>query len=241
MRDVAGFIPHYIQMVAAFTLRPAVVVIGENDSSDETWNELVKGKTVLESKGIRVVLFSFRTGLPLYRREASRRRSIHLALTRNRVIDEALKHDWRYALMQDAQKYSAPDVPTRLNNLMEDVVDNQYNEHRIGIRGSLVVYPNNHAYDTWCQFEDSGKSLGHDTAEHEKRGYRQVMSVGGVYLVQRKILEAGVRLAGTNGKTCDSVPLCEMAEKYCGLETWMDPMIKTVHCPAPDTMARMVK
>lgn len=187
--------PAFKEMVEKFDLAPTRIVLGVNDSTDDTWDQVSKWNHPVGDA------FYFETGVSYPNRVESGNRAAHLAAVRNRVIDRALGYaDWDYALMLDAAKMTAPEIP-RL--LIED-------------GGDIVAplswhwkYPTIF-YDTWCFRDIHGNRL-ENRLRFPKEPRVEVTAVGGVYIVKRSIFERGCRLAGTDGTACDSVPLCEQA------------------------------
>ena len=207
MRNCAPLVPAFTRMIDCFACRPTRIVIGVNDSTDATerllrdWNH-----SALD-------LLTFSPRAPEYARDAPLElaagaahraaRSAHLAAVRNVVIEKALTFtDWDVALMQDAAKVTSPDLP---GLLMEDGGD---------IVAPLSWYSQMPAcfYDTWCYVDSNGANFG-QWLPREIFQYQRiaVTAVGGVYTVKRPVFESGCRLAGTDGRHCDSVPLCQQA------------------------------
>lgn len=217
MRDAGEFVAPYRRMVENFGAAPTAVVIGENDSADDTLERLRAWP------GIR--LLSFRTGVPRFPRTATAARSAHLAMVRNRVVEEALRLPWRWALMQDLQKWSPPDLPARLMALDLDVV------------APAVRRVGGFFYDTWCFRDLDGTVLQRVLPGS---GVREVSAVGGVYLVRREVFAAGCRLAGGGAETCDSVPFCRAARER-GYRVWLDGSLSALHCARPAEMQRLSK
>ena len=207
LRNCAPLVPIFTRMVDSFELRPSRIVIGVNDSTDET--EIL----LREWAHPALDLFAFSAGAPEYPRVASddpdaqnescKLRSAHLAALRNRVIDRALIHqDWDVALMQDAGKLTSPDLPGKLAEDEADIV------------APLSWYCRMPArfYDIWCYRDIVGNPFPFWLPAEILGTQRLVVSaVGGVYTVKRRVFEDGCRLAGTNGDHCDSVPFCDQA------------------------------
>lgn len=204
MRNCAQLVPSYRRMIEAFDPRPRRVVIGLNDSTDETSSLLA----AWQRETVDVLEFdvlSFATNRPLFPRERSVARAAHLAEIRNRTIDHALRaHDWTHAFMHDATKRSPPDLPGRLLTSRADIV------------APLVLRRSGdhvHFYDTWCFRDEHGAEYSAERPpvfplDHPGPAEIRAMAVGGVYMVRRPIFEAGLRLGTLGAGCCDSVRLC---------------------------------
>jgi hypothetical protein len=204
MRNCAPLVPAFKRMIDSFEVQPTRVIIGVNDCNDAT-EELLRQ---WNHAGLEIMVFN--TGITAFVRERPAQsvshndhliaRSAHLATIRNRVIERALEYkDWDVALMQDAAKVSSPDLPGRLMKDGGDIV------------APLSWYCQNPAwfYDTWCFVDSNGANFErHLPPELFQYARIAVNAVGGVYAVKRQVFEAGCRLAGTDGRYCDSAPLC---------------------------------
>ncbi len=207
MRNCASLVAAFTRMIDNFEVQPRRVVIGVNDSTDDT-EQLLR-----QWRRPALDLFVFNLGAseflldalpgPAGRAGHQAARSVHLAAVRNAVIERALLHsDWNVALMQDAAKMSSPDLPGLL--LQDD--------------GDIVAPLSWNSqmpwcfYDTWCFVDGNGANFGHclppDIFQYQRVA---VNAVGGVYTVKKRVFESGCRLAGTDGRYCDSVPLCQQA------------------------------
>jgi hypothetical protein len=204
MRDCAVLVPSYRRMIDAFEPRPRRVVVGVNDSIDETWRLLEAWRSEANDD-IEIDLFSFSTASPYFPRERSASRAAHLAEIRNRTIDRALDHnDWDHALMHDASKRSPPELPGNLLSSNADIVAPLI----LRRSGGKVAF-----YDTWCFRDERGFEYSPDwpfCCGLDKDGPAEIaaMAVGGVYMVSRRIFEAGLRLGAMGAGCCDSVKLC---------------------------------
>jgi len=229
LRNVARFVPFYRASIEAFTVQPSRIVLYENDSRDGTASRLQQWPGV--------TWFSLRTHVPHYPKVATAERAAHLAYVRNMAIEHALAYDdWDAALMLDAQKYASPVLLESLLTVLEKSAD---------IVAPLVCIPGGIFYDTWCFRHLNGKPF-REIEDGRPHGVLdpgtpfQVGAVGGVYLVHRRVFEAGLRLAGTNGEACDSVPLCTHARAR-GFTVWVDPRVQALHCPTPQQMRLYVR
>jgi hypothetical protein len=191
-------------MIEAFEPQPRRVVIGINDSNDDTWS-LVEAWRRDTGEAIELDVFSFSTNRPLFSRQRSASRANHLAEIRNRTIDRALRHaDWTHALMHDAMKRSPPDLPRQLLSSAGDIVAPLVLRR---CRDKVCFY------DTWCFRDERGSEYSADWPYIfglNANGPDEVpaMAVGGVYIVSRPIFEAGLRLGSMGAGCCDSVRLC---------------------------------
>lgn len=220
MRNCAPLLPAYVRMIEGFDPQPVRIVIGVNDCNDDTRQILERwGHPALE-------LFHFETGQAAHARKADAERSAHLARVRNRVIEEALRSvDWDFALMQDAAKIGSPDMPRRLIADGGDIVAPY----------SVYWEEPGRFYDTWCFRDLKGKKFFARARPVEAR--MELISVGGVYMVKRRVFEAGCRLAGTDGRHCDSVPLCVQARQK-GFRVFMRNDMQVTAYDFPDTVPR---
>jgi hypothetical protein len=204
MRDCAGLLPSFRRMVEAFDPLPRRIVIGVNDSTDETWSLLEAWKRAAPEP-MELDIFSFSTNRPFFPRERSVQRAAHLAEIRNRAIDHALRRsDWQHAFMHDATKRSPADLPRQLLSSAGDIVAPLV----LGRSGGKVYF-----YDTWCFRDEAGAEYSPDwpfSSALDVRGPAEIpaMAVGGVYMVHRRIFEAGIRLGTMGAGCCDSVRLC---------------------------------
>lgn len=219
VRNVARFMPYYRETIEAFTVQPARIVIYENDSRDGTVSYLQRWP--------EVTWFAQRLHTPHFPKLATAHRSAHLAKVRNMAIEHALAYDdWDTALMLDAQKYTSPQCVETLLTVDGDIV------------APLVSIPGGLYYDTWCARHLDGRPFT-ELKDGRPHGLLdlgqpfQCAAVGGVYLVRRRWFEAGCRLAGTDGRDCDSVPLCAQVRARGGT-VWTDPRTMAIHCPTPE-------
>jgi hypothetical protein len=204
MRNCAQLVPTYRQMIEAFDPLPRRVVIGLNDSTDETSTLLAAWQREAPDV-LKVDVITFTTNRPLFPRERTVARAAHLAEIRNRAIDHALRtHDWTHALMHDVTKRSPPDLPGQLLTSCADIVA------PFVLRRSADKV---HFYDTWCFRDEGGSEYAPDwpyVFQLDDSGPAEIpaMAVGGVYMVRRPIFETGLRLGTLGARCCDSVRLC---------------------------------
>lgn len=216
LRNVRAFVPTYRRTIEQFEQPPSRVILLENDSRDGT-------AAALHAWSPGPTWWSEATGQPYFPRLATADRAAHLAAVRNKVIVHALAYDdWEYALFLDAQKYLPARGPTLLLEAGGDIV------------APHVAVPGGPFYDTWCFRHLDGRPFEEiaDGRPHFATGggLTEVQSVGGVYMVRRAVLEAGVRLAGTDGHGCDSVPFCAQA-RALGFRVWVHWGLQAVHAP----------
>ncbi|MEQ1831117.1 MAG: class I SAM-dependent methyltransferase [Pirellula sp.] len=195
LRNASPLLPAFRDMVDRFIPSPTRVILGVNDSTDATL------EMVQNWPHPNLDVFTFDTGSPYPPRTATRERTAHLALVRNRIIERALQYsDWDFALMLDASKLMGSECP---KVLMDD--------------GGDIVAPlswhwkhPNSFWDTWCFRDIEGRPFRNQLLVPAAARI-EVQAVGGVYMVKRSVLEQGCRLAETDGSGCDSVPFCEQA------------------------------
>jgi len=218
LRSVAPYIPLYRRAIQAMSIQPTRIVILENDSREGTAAQLARWP--------ELTWWSQRFGIPHFPKVATAARAAHLARVRNIAIEHALAYDdWDVALMLDAQKYASPKLVASLLSVDGDIV------------APLVSIPGGIFFDTWCfRHLDGAPFNEHDDGRphwvNDAGAPFQAGAVGGVYLVRRRVFEAGVRLAGTDGRDCDSVPFCAQARAQ-GFTVWVDPRVMAIHCPTP--------
>jgi hypothetical protein len=191
MRDVAAYVQQWCSMVAG--LKPARTVVLENDSVDGTHVLLSAWRPEFPVRLERLA-----TATKPFQRDRSDARKYHLAKLRNHAIGIALEHnDWDWALMQDARKWSPRSLLERLGEVPGDV------------RAPMILRPDGVFYDTWAFFDPSGNPEPKTQRQVSPRTfYKPMMSVGGVFLVSREMLEDGCRYGGAPAHGCDSAGLC---------------------------------
>ena len=234
LREVEGFVGLFREMLRQQTVRPKRLLLLENDSTDLTWSALRTWRREAPDEGVS--LCEVRTHVPLFPKEASARRSAHLAMIRNLALDEALTFpDWTHVLFQDVQKHLPPYA---LEELLR--ADAQLGDQG-GIVSPIIACVGGPFYDTWCFRTLTGEpfamDMGRPPGRHYRGGLVEIGACGGVFLIRRAVLEAGCRLAGTDGRDCDSVPFCAAARAK-GFRVWLNQQVIATHCAAPTVLAR---
>lgn len=213
MRDVAPYVPLFFDAIDQWTVQPSRVFVLENDSSDDTWDALIEAQS--KRDGV-VVCEQIRTGVSLFPREATAARSAHLAAVRNLLIEFALSRDstWTHALFLDAQKWLDEDGLERLVAANRPII------------APAVRLQTGTFYDTWCFRDVNNQPF---VPSSTGRGVTGAGAVGGVMLVDRRVLDAGHRYEGTDGSSCDSVPFCASATAD-GFDVAIDWDVQSVAC-----------
>lgn len=225
MRNAERFLPLYRRMLCRFTWQPSVIVLGENDSTDGTAAYLRTWSTDWDQPQAPVVdAFSFCTGVATMDREATERRSVYMACVWNRVLEQALTHEWTHALVVSTQKWIPPRGPAVMRDLGYDIA-------------AVAVMRQGRFYDTWCFRQVDQRGRLHEITPYPD-GHMAMWAVGGAYLVKRKVFEiGGVRYHDTNGEFCESAAMCEEARRkgFSVGMTW-DPGVRAQVCHHPDEM-----
>ena len=180
-----------------------VYIFIEGDSVDNTYNVL---KDWLSQK-TNYILKKIDRKKPRFPKDKNTKRTKYFAELRNMLIDLALSiQDISEVLMIDANYGWQDDLISSLRKIDADIAAPLAIQHKI--RNKRFLF-----YDTWA-FRKDGRQF---SRYYPYTGYAwsnkptEVDSVGGGYLIKRKVLEGGIRYKGD--KDCEHVSFCRRAIK----------------------------
>jgi hypothetical protein len=194
-----------------------VYIFIEGDSSDNTYVEL---KDWLSTKD-DYILKKVDRNKPRFPKDRSSGRTKHFAKLRNMLIGYALSiSDVSEVLMIDANYTWKGDLVSSLRNAKADIVAPLVvmNKSR---NGNYIFY------DTWAfrkdgrQFSNNYPYIGYSILDKPTN----VDSVGGGYLIKRKVLEANVNYNGD--RDCEHVGFCQKARRK-GFSIKINPKVRIV-------------
>jgi hypothetical protein len=191
-----------------------VYIFIEGDSSDNTYEELQDWLSIKDN----YVLKKVDRNKPRFPKDKNPNRTKYFSELRNMLVGYALSiSDISEVLMIDANYGWKDDIISLLRNTNADIA------------APLVLMNKNHNgkytfYDTWA-FRKDNRQFSH---YYPYFGYSKlnkpisVDSVGGGYLIKRKVLEARIRYNGD--RDCEHVGFCQRARKK-GFSIKVDPRI----------------
>lgn len=194
-----------------------VYIFIEGDSSDNTYVELKDWLSTKED----YILKKVDRNKPRFPKDRSAGRTKYFAKLRNMLIGYALSiSDVSEVLMIDANYGWKGDLVSSLRSTKADIA------------APLVVlnktYNGNYIfYDTWAfrkndsQFSSNYPYIGYSALDKPT----SVDSVGGGYLIKRKVLEANVKYNGD--RDCEHVYFCQKARKK-GFSIKINPKVRIV-------------
>lgn len=194
------------------------VFVLEGDSSDGTARALDE----LAEFNNDFIVFHYDTGKPKWPSVRSAERCHHLAMLRNKLIEEAVKFfNPSYILMHDSDIISEPTLLDKLFNIIK-------NNNNIGGVAPMIHIRNTKIfYDIWGYrdiFNNEFNPIYPYTTTFKNKPF-MVNSVGGVLLFKRDFWDNGARYSGPD---CDTVAFSHDIRKM-GFNIIVDPSIISYH------------